>query len=326
MPAIGLLSLQLAEIKRRLSTMGWLSRLTGIAHNKSYFSDLYEHERMLADRIRLDAYHKAIQKYVTDQDVVVDVGTGTGVLALMAAAKNPRKLYAVDHSSQMLEYASLNAQANGVQNIKFVASHTSGFNPDEKVSVIIQEQMASMLFHERMLDTLLELRDRVLKPGGRILPAKYEFYLEPVQLRASERIPFLHEQEIHGIKFPPAEASKKKYYYRSVDPGAVDHLLCEPEPVFTFDLMTLAKSDFPKQFVVKKPIARAGRLDGICSWFKASFDEEIGFATSPSDPKTHWAMPLYRVPVRDFAAGEMFTMSVETPDLSRHLDWTWHLG
>jgi protein arginine N-methyltransferase 1 len=142
---------------------------------RNSFDDIALHEEMLADSVRLDAYYAAIERYVRPQHSVVDIGTGTGVLAFFAAAKNPRKIYAIDHSNKMLDYARAAAEANGITNISFVGSNSPKFRPRESIDVILQEQMGIGLFDEGMLEALIDVRDRCLAPGGRILPAKFEF-------------------------------------------------------------------------------------------------------------------------------------------------------
>lgn len=293
---------------------------------RSYLETLDLHEQMLADSVRLDAYHAAIERYVTPQDYVVDIGTGTGVLAFFAAAKNPRKVYALDHSKPMLDYARAAASANGIVNLTLAATSSRKFQPTEPIDVIVQEQMGIALFDEGMVETILDVRDRCLRPGGRIIPAKFEFYLEPVQLPERERIPLIQEQRIHGLKFPPPPiAPTSDYYFREIYPEHVAFLLCDPVPVFTFDLAALTREQIPKRFLVSKPVMWNGQVDGICIYFKATFDDDISFSTGPGAIKTHWPMLLYRTPVRAYRAGEKFSMKVEAPDLSDHLGWSWQI-
>ena len=243
-------------------------RLIRFAHGcdcKAAFDWLRSHEEMLADSVRLDAYYAAIERYVRPQHSVVDIGTGTGVLAFFAAAKNPRKIYAIDHSNKMLDYARAAAEANGITNVSFVGSNSRKFRPGESIDVILQEQMGIGLFDEGMLEALIDVRDRCLIPGGRILPAKFEFYLEPVQLMEDERIPLIQELRIHGVTFPrPPRLASGAYYFREIYPRDVDFLLCDPEPVFSFDLNTLTFDHIPKRFCVSKPVVRRGQVDGVC--------------------------------------------------------------
>ena len=102
-------------------------------------------------------------------------------------------------------------------------------------------------------------------------------------------------------------------------------MLCDPEPVFTFDLATLTLHQIPKRFSVSKPIIRRGQVDGVCIYFKAIFDEDISFSTGPDSVKTHWPMLLLPDTVRIYRVGEMFEMQVEVPDLSEHLGWAWQI-
>jgi ubiquinone/menaquinone biosynthesis C-methylase UbiE len=294
--------------------------------NRRGFGGFYQHERMLADKVRMDTYFRAIDRHIAEGEQVVDVGTGTGILSLFAAGKRPRRVYALDHSSKMIEYAKSVAAFNECHAITFVEGHSSSFSPDEPVDAIIHEQMGDLLFQERMIQTLLDVRDRTLKKGGRILPGKFEFFLEPVQLHPDKRIPLVHEIEVHGIAYPPMpEEASPSYLLRYIDPSEVQFELCEPEPVFTVDLMTLTLDAVPRRFTVKKPIRRAGELGGVCSYFRAIFDEEISFGTGPGDPRTSWAMPLLRTPKRTYATGETFEMSIEVPQLSEFKTWHWTL-
>jgi SAM-dependent methyltransferase len=312
--------------KRILSSNQSLARAMRAVERRTSFDDIYLHEQMLADSVRLNAYHAAIERYVTGQDYVVDVGTGTGVLAFFAAAKDPRKVYALDHSKKMVAYARSAAEANGIANLTFVASPSRKFRPPELIDVIVQEQMGIALFDEGMVETILDVRDRCLKPGGLILPAKFEFYLEPAQLMERERIPLIEEQRPHGVAFPRTPiAPDRAYYFREIYPGDVEFLLCEPEPAFSFDLTTLTLDQIPKRFSVSKPIMKPGQADGICMYFKATFDDHISFSTGPYALKTHWPMLLYRIPARNYRAGEIFGMQVETPDLSDHCGWSWQI-
>src|SRR5687768_10422102 len=49
--------------------------------NGRYFAELYEQERMVADKPRMNFYNAAIARHIQPGDRVIDLGTGTGILA-----------------------------------------------------------------------------------------------------------------------------------------------------------------------------------------------------------------------------------------------------
>ena len=61
------------------------------------------HHRLLTDPTRMRAYHRAIADAIGPDDVVLDLGTGSGVLALWAAQAGARHVYAVEPQQESLE-------------------------------------------------------------------------------------------------------------------------------------------------------------------------------------------------------------------------------
>ena len=60
------------------------------------YAQLYHQKQMLTDHNRMAAYHSAIMgnSSVFKDKVVMDVGTGSGILAVWAAQAGARKVYA----------------------------------------------------------------------------------------------------------------------------------------------------------------------------------------------------------------------------------------
>lgn len=296
--------------------------------NVEEFGDLYEHEQMLADSVRVNAYRAAIARHVRPGDTVIDLGTGTGILALFAARARPRKIYAVDHSP-MIEIARRIAARNQADNIEFLRINSRDFRPRERVDLILHEQIGDDLFDENMLENLLDLKRRALKPSGRIMPGKFELYLEPVSLRPEYRVPYIWERPVHDIEveFLKGVALLDRfkghaYTSRYLRPGAVDHLLCEPAPLVSFDLNLLEGPDeVPKAAEARRPVVRAGRLDGLCLFFRVIFDDTLAFDTSPEHPPTHWGNRLYRLEARGCREGEVLEWRLTMRDLTDPRTW-----
>lgn len=70
---------------------------------------------MLEDHKRTGSYYNAVlqNKEAFEDKVVLDVGTGSGILAIFAAMAGARKVYAVEATS-MAKYAKQLAKSNKV--------------------------------------------------------------------------------------------------------------------------------------------------------------------------------------------------------------------
>jgi protein arginine N-methyltransferase 1 len=293
--------------------------------NRGVFADLYQHDRMLADRVRVDAYAAAIAKHIHPGDVVIDLGTGSGVLALMAARQGAR-VHAIEHGP-IIEAAREVARDNGVTTIEFHQLHSGRLELPEKVDAIVHEQIGDALFDEHVVKNIADLRDRLLKPGGHVYPARLRLFVEPVQLQELYRAPYAWQQEVHGLRFRALErfgdTQGHGYVYRTFRPFPFDRFLCRPEPVVSIDLETANESDLPKRIAYERPVERAGLLDGFAVYFEVDFDDEVGFSSSPDATPTSWGTPLLRVGSREVSPGETIRLELTADDLADPASWRW---
>jgi protein arginine N-methyltransferase 1 len=297
--------------------------------NDEEFSDLYEHEKMLADSVRVASYHNAIKRHIKPGEVVLDLGTGTGILSFFAAQQKPRKIYAIDHSD-FIEVARKIAAHNNIGNIQFVRTNSRNFTPEEKVDVILHEQIGDDLFNENMIENILDLKHRVLKETGRILPGRFELFLEPVSIRKDHKVPFLWENNVDGVDFgflkQVSEIDRFKrvgYDMKWLEPGTLNYFLCQPKAVFAFDLNELkAQSDIPKSIRASKKVVHSGEMDGLCFYFRVIFDADINFDTSPLNTKTHWGNHLFRIESRYFEIGSQISYKLTMEDILDLRTWS----
>ncbi len=296
--------------------------------NRWYFDNFYEQERMLADRQRMNFYHAAIKRHIQPGDRVVDLGTGTGILAAFAARRGASKVYAIDHSG-ILKHARTLAAANRIEHVEFIATHSKEFTVDERVDVILHEQMGDCLFDEAMVANVTDLRDRVLKPGGLILPSRFDLFCEPVKLKDARQVPFIWELNVHGYDYTSLERSRPQepgyYHMRCSDLGLVEHFLGEPEPVLSVDLHTLNEADLPLELHFTRTVVNAGRLDGYAVYFCARVDGDLSLATGPLDPgrAPHWGFRILRTDRDDFEAGDIIEVTLRADRWSDPDSWRW---
>ena len=122
----------------------------------------------------------------------MDVGTGSGILAVWAAQAGARRVYAIEYTD-MAKHAKSVMEANGVADIVTViqsAVEDVELPPDdfpgedstkECVDIIISEWMGYFLLRESMVDSLIRARDKFLRKNtGIMYPTHATMYLAPV--------------------------------------------------------------------------------------------------------------------------------------------------
>ena len=74
--------------------------------------DLIGYGSMIADSVRTDAYARALRDLVKPDSVVLDIGTGTGLFALLACRFGARHVFAIEPSN-VIALARTLSRANG---------------------------------------------------------------------------------------------------------------------------------------------------------------------------------------------------------------------
>jgi protein arginine N-methyltransferase 1 len=296
--------------------------------NDENFAGLETHEEMLSDRVRVEAYHRGIHRHVAKGDVVVDLGTGTGLLAFMASRAGAKTVYAVEHSD-FIDLAREIADYNGFTNIEFVRANSREFTPPEPIDVVLHEQMGDELFNENMLENVLDLRDRALAPSGRILPSRFRLFVEPILDAGRHADPSILEHRPTGRHRPQlreqSPVAARFNAYRNEEfwlrPHSVQATIGRPQPILEFDLNTIEHPDeLPLRRRVERTATADTIVDGCCVWFEACFDNDTTLSTSPLGPVTSWGNRVFRLD-QQIARGETLRLDVSLGDLVEPSTW-----
>ena len=245
---------------------------------------------MLSDEVRMRAYDQAIKQVVKPGDVVVDLGAGTGILSFLALKAGAARVYAIE-KSDAIELARAVAEKNRFMERRvFLNEPSHKVSLPEKADVLVSETLGSFGIDENTLTLTIDARDRLIKPGGILLPQGIKLYLSPVEAPASFRkVDFW--TMINGIDFSPArEIFAKKLMIESV---SSKQLLAEPQCFADFDFRQ--EHSTTRRNTMLLPLKRPGVIHGFAGWFELSLTNNVRLNTAPGEPETHWKQAFFPI-------------------------------
>lgn len=136
------------------------------------FSRVMFVDECLLDEERTRAFELAIKNKVKEGDVVMDAGTGSGIMALIAARAGAKKVYAIEIDSEVLALAenSLKSNKEG-DHIQLVKEDLTKLQLAEKMDVVIMELMDTGLINEQQAYALNALRENnIIDEKTKLIP------------------------------------------------------------------------------------------------------------------------------------------------------------
>lgn len=281
------------------------------------------HRTLIADRVRNDAFHKALKAVIEPgKTVVADIGAGTGLLGLMAAKLGAKKVFLYE-AAEVAQVAARVLKANHARTCEIIPCHSTDMRNPPKVDVIVSETLGNHALEENIIATLNDARRRFLKPGGTIIPSRIVQLVSPVtgarihdELTAWDRVG-------HGIDLAvPREMSLNNVYVRTL---AVRELLdAEGKAWDTVDLTREAKSN--RKGEASWTADRDTVIHGIAGWWLAELVPGVVLSTAPQAPRTHWEQLYYPLmePLH-LGGGDTVTAALRSrssEEAGTHLAWT----
>ena len=291
---------------------------------------LYHQKDMLEDQDRMTAYYNAVKMNPSqfEDKVVLDVGTGSGILAIWAAQAGAKHVYAVE-ATFMATHARKLIEANGLKDkITVIQSSIEDAELPEKVDVIISEWMGYFLLRESMFDSVIIARDKWMKPGGAMYPSHATMSLSLIKShKALQKIQEMQQslqvwdefvettKENYGVDMSVLtseyEAEQEDFFMNTsawVDIHPSQEL-CAPFVLKEFDLNTATLDDIEKiscEFKMKMLGGGMQQQDAaaFAGWFDVKFagskenpaENVVPLTTSPNaNGSTHWGQQAFYV-------------------------------
>jgi len=260
------------------------------------------HISMLNDRVRTEAFMKAIAEVVRPGDVVVDIGTGTGVLAAAAARAGARHVYAIE-ATDIGKAAEKMFAANGLSDrITLVPGWSTNVQLPERANVLLAEIIGNDPLEEGVMETFADARKRFLTPDARVIPSRVRTFALPVEIDAASlaRQVFTPEAtsnwaDWYGLDFTPLDTATDQSIVVSRPPYELRGMKTLGSAILLADL-DLSGDGLP---VVNESVDLAintpGRLGGLLVYFELDVGPGQRLSTSPAeaDATCNWLVKTW---------------------------------
>jgi protein arginine N-methyltransferase 1 len=286
-----------------------------------YYDDrhiLAVHRGLLQDTVRTGAYAEAIARTVKPDDVVLDLGSGSGVLALLACRAGARRVYAIEQG-HMADVAVMLARANDCgDRVELFHQRSYDVELPERATVLITETLGNIAFDEEILKSVIDARKRLLAPDARLIPARVALAGAPVEVAADyEREVASWSRPLYGFDFSLARTFAANQV-RVID-LAESALLAPATQLLEVDLATVESPAVAGG--ARFTIAHDGLMHGFGAWFVATIADGILLTNGPPLQTPNWrqAMLPLEEPVA-VARGDEVRLEIDSAD---GVNWRW---
>jgi protein arginine N-methyltransferase 1 len=282
---------------------------------------------MIADKVRMDPYVYALKAMIGPDSVVLDIGTGTGIHALLACKFGARKVYAIE-PNEAIHLAKELAQVNGfADRIEFIQGVSTRVTLPERADVIVSDIRGVLPLYGQHIPSIIDARQRHLAPGGTLIPKRDSVWASLVEARG------VYNDLVGPWDYPYGLAMEKvkqivlnDWREENTDTFRKSNLLMEPRIWTVIDYLSIENPDVGSSNLIQKA-TRDGTGHGLLLWFDTEIAEGLHIHNGPLAAKVAEVygcgfFPLLKPVAID--KGDMITLDINADLIGVEYTWRWH--
>lgn len=278
--------------------------------------------RMIADGPRMHAYAEALRRTVKPDSVVMDLGSGPGVFALLACKLGARRVYAVEPDS-VISLAREAAAANGcADRIEFFESLSTEITVPEPASIIVSDLRGILPWFQRHIPAIKDARTRLLARGGILIPRRDIVWAAVVEAPEQYR-------EIAGPwqnnNFDFDLSAGKRLVTNIWRKARIkpEQFLVEPICWTRIDYYEVGTANLRAE--ISWRVTRNGTAHGIVVWFDSDLIDGVSFSNHPAAPEMIYGSGLFPFsePV-EVMEGEHINLQLSAKLMDNDYVWRWY--
>ncbi|MFY0602150.1 MAG: tetratricopeptide repeat protein [Cyclobacteriaceae bacterium] len=256
------------------------------------------HFGMLSDLKRNEAYDRLLKKFVTPESVILDIGTGSGLLAMMAARHGAKHIYACEQSLYVSEVAKEIIAKNGFSDkitlFSNKSNHVLPHHLEERPNLIIGEIFDPAMVGEGAVPSFRDAFERLGAPGCRIIPNESTVIGKLIEIPGQTKIHPL--MDISGFDLSLFNRFRALGDYATVRLPSYKHrFLSEDQNLLMYDFENLHEHREDADPIKKEvffAVTVTGEAHGVAIWFDLFMDGELILSNNPERLDNHWGQAI----------------------------------
>ena len=283
--------------------------------------DLRGYGGMLSDEGRVTAFHQAIRAAVKPGDVVLELGTATGLMAFWAAQAGARHVHAVE-PDPAIALARQSAQDNGLaERITFHQTVSAHLTLPERAQVLIEDMRGAMPCYNTHLVDVIDARARLLTPDAVLINQRDTLYVTVVESqKQSAHVHTAWDGSLWGLDLSAAA---------KLAPNCFAKHRCTPEEVLA-EPRAWAEIHYPTvssphvRGVVELSVTRAATAHGLALWFDLELFGGFRISNAPMEPKHTYGSAFLPWPEpTSLLAGDRVEVRLDAVFTGGDYEWNW---
>jgi precorrin-6B methylase 2 len=272
---------------------------------------------MLVDEIRVNALERAIRASIRPGDVAIDLGSGTGLLSMMALRAGASRVYAIEES-EAIEVAADVLSGNGMADrVTLLRGRSEAIELPERADVLI----GYVSLADGIMSSFLDVRERLLKPDARMIPRRMQLVGALVTAHEQHESVIRSWSEAHcGFDFSTiGECASQQSYTAQTH---LESVRSSYAPVLDIDFASL-RTPFAKGSA-RLSVETDGMVHGLAAWMRAEHCPADWLSQVPPDNVPSWGNLLFPLPEPlSVKKGDFADVSVTSYD---GRVWRWQLA
>ena len=277
--------------------------------------------QMIADSGRMAAYGEALRQCIRPGSAVLDIGSGTGIFALLACQFGARRVYAVEPDNA-IQVAREIAAANGyAERIHFIQDRSTAVTLPEPMDVVVSDLRGVLPPFQNHLPSIIDARRRLLGADGVLIPRQDKLWATVVEA------PELYGRHLAGCDRPfdglDMDAARRivvnGWRKARVEP---EQWLVEPKCWATINYHEIATPHVGGE--LSWTVARPGIGHGLLLWFDSILAPGVTLSNSPTLPELIYGSAFFPwTTPAPLSGGDRVTVKLKATLVGADYIWCW---